>query len=349
MVNIPEQLQQAANAFLHAGSSEQAAACYLKLSSYYAATGEVDKAMDVVEFFYENLQPRNSPHRIQLCRQAMASGCSKEEAMHFIGDMEQQLLNLHQNSILRYLDQATFYRLLSSLRCRTFSDGECIARSGEKASDLYIVACGGLLPKVQDSNDCWHDMAIIGSGGISGETAFFTGQKIRTADLVAVGTTQICMLCYDVLKALLAQSPVFEAELKKQYAAHMPERQLATTPFFSPLPAEERRAIAEQLELVHCAAGTTLFTFGEQTKLGLYVVVAGWLSVNTMVNGDEQYLYTANPGHLLGEKGFLERSRQYTIRAVSDAQLLYWPEEACQEYMQYHDDFRYMLAERALQ
>jgi len=129
---------------------------------------------------------------------------------------------------------------------------------------------------------------------------------------------------------------------------HAPERQLAFTPFFRNIAAQDRRHIAQEMELICVPAGTTLFSMDERKELDLYVVHAGWLSVNTVINGRERLLYTAKRHNLLGELGLLENRRKITVRTISDVQLLRWPEERYRQYYQDNEWLRFNLADRLL-
>ncbi len=345
--NDPEYLRMAADISLQAGLREQAAEQYLKLAHRYAENSDIAAADNAISH-YEKLRPQAEHHRRKLYFLSRANGVSPGEAMALLDEQDRALFALREHTLFQNMDTQTFDTLLSSLQRRCVADGERVIEKGEHADALFIVASGALRPVIEDNDNERYMLALIGEGEVCGETPFLTGQQQRTADVYAAGDTVLYVLPYRELATLVEQAPYFRKQLQQNYRLHAPERQLAMTPFFRHYLEEERRYIAAQMEIVHVAGGETLFSFGDRAPLDIFVVLSGWLGVNTVVNGREHYLCTAKRGHIIGELGLLENMRKYTVRTVSDVTLLRWPEAAVRDYFLQHESFRHQLADRLL-
>ncbi len=319
-------MKMAASVYQKMGHREQAAACYLRLAELYAgkkAFASLAKTLD----HWQALQPANvTTTRRELYHFCRQHGCTLAEGLGVLEAGERIVCFLHEHPAFRELHDHAFAELMDALSPITLSDGECIARYGEEADCLFLVITGALLPVVEGSDGTRHAMASSGPATIIGEVPFLTGEGKRTADLYAQGTTTLYTLAYHRLARLIEKYPVIRQCLEYQHRIYLPERILSETPFFRHYTTAQRRRIASQMTLLNVAADTTLFEHGVRDELDLYVVVSGWFSVSVPVNGSLRHLYTAHAGDLLGELGVLQNVRRLTVRAVSEGQLLCWPE-----------------------
>jgi predicted acylesterase/phospholipase RssA/CRP-like cAMP-binding protein len=97
---------------------------------------------------------------------------------------------------------------------------------------------------------------------------------------------------------------------------------LASIPLFAPLDEMTRLQLAEQLELVHAAAGDVVIAQGEPGD-GLYLLLSGRLRVSVAAGGTERVLYDLARGAIVGEIALLsDMPRSATVRAVRDSELL---------------------------
>ncbi len=341
-------LRAAADIHRQAGLDAQAGEHYLHLARKLIERGEHAQAHHAWQDSRKGHGDGEQTTRRELYRLCRSHRGSVDDALPFLGEEDRILFSLREQSPFQCLGDRAFDELLSRFRVERFADGERVAENGEPADRLFIVVTGGLRPVIEEDDGHRYEMAIVGPGGISGETPFITGIRQRTGDLYAVGSTCLYTLDYQFLEGFLERNPCFREALELQYRAHAPERQLGRTPFFRHCGPEERREIATQMEWVHLDAGETLFQVGERHALDLYVVVAGWLSVNTVVEGRERYLHTAKRGNVLGDLGLLENIRKTTVRSVSSAELLRWPEEAYRAHYLRSEWLRHMLADRLL-
>jgi CRP-like cAMP-binding protein len=260
---------------------------------------------------------------------------------------DQLKVSLRDHDLFALISDHAFDDLLPHIQVQTYQDGDMIARSGDVADALYLIAKGGILPHVDDYDQSY-DLSLIGAGGICGEVPFLTGGEERTADLKAVGSTELAVIPYDTLKTLTATYPKVMHELDGFYQAHVLERQLALTQFFDVLTDQERKEVSQQLETVHLKGGENLFVQGESSPLDVYVVRSGWVAVNVDINGREHLMYTAKNGNVLGDGGVLENVRRLSARAVSETIVMRWSEAQYRAFYGAHDDLRYRVADRML-
>lgn len=72
---------------------------------------------------------------------------------------------------------------------KTYNDGECIAREGEKGNCMYIVQQGNVAVVTgQDAKEV--ELSILGPGDVFGEMSLFTGAP-RSATVRAKGSARV--------------------------------------------------------------------------------------------------------------------------------------------------------------
>ncbi len=105
----------------------------------------------------------------------------------------------------------------------------------------------------------------------------------------------------------------------------MPTRSelLANIPLFALLDTQERKALAERLDDVRFAAGTSLFTAGDPGE-SMYVLVSGEVEVFFRNNtGQHILLETVTAGHFIGEISLLDGgSRSASAVATTDVEAI---------------------------
>ncbi|MDQ6979557.1 MAG: cyclic nucleotide-binding domain-containing protein [Mariprofundaceae bacterium] len=329
------------------GDAETSADWYAHAARFYVDKKNIGQAVLMIKH-YQRLRP----HEQRLCRQLYS--CCRHECSNnsspclpLLADDDQLKVSLRHHNLFALISDHAFDDLLPQIQVKTYQDGELIARSGDTADALYLIAKGGILPHVDDYDQAY-DLSPIVEGGVCGEVPFLTGGEERTADLIAIGVTELAVVPYDVLKNITASYPKVMCELDAFYQGHVLERQLALTQFFDVLTDEERHEVSAQLETVHLSGGENLFTQDESTPLDMYVVRSGWLAVNVNINGYEHLVYTAKCGNVLGDIGVLEKVRRFSVRAVSESIVMRWPEAKYRAFYAAHDDLRYRVADRML-
>ncbi|MEQ1771729.1 MAG: cyclic nucleotide-binding domain-containing protein [Devosia sp.] len=102
-------------------------------------------------------------------------------------------------------------------KARRLSAGEILFRSGDKASELYVVHSGRYRIVDRDIE--------FGSGQLMGELGFLSPDNLRTATLECVVPGEVGVVTYFDLKQLFFQNPKFGFYLMKLIAARLFENE----------------------------------------------------------------------------------------------------------------------------
>jgi len=328
------------------GDAETSADWYAHAARFYIDQKNIGQPVVMMKH-YQRLRPDEK----RLCRKLFrcCNNCTQNSSpcLPLLAADDQLKVSLRDHDIFALISDHAFDDLLPHIQLQSYQDGDIIARSGDAADVLYLIAKGAILPHVDDFDQAY-DLSPTLEGGVCGEVPFLTGGEVRTADLVAIGDTELAVIPYDILKKLTVTYPKVMRELDRFYQAHVLERQLALTQFFDVLTDKERIEICSQLETVRLKGGEYLFTQGDTSPLDMYVVRSGWLPVNVNINGREHLMYTAKNGNVLGDVGVLENVRGFSVRAVSESIVMRWPEAKYRAFYAAHDDLRYRVADRML-
>ncbi len=301
-----------------------AAKCYAHAARFYVTQNNIGQAVVMMKH-YQAIHP----HEKRLCRQLFlcCKNCNQNDSPCFplLPTNDKIRVSLHNHDLFSLISDHAFNDLLPSIEIKYFKDGDVIAQDGEKAVALYLVAKGGVLPRLIEP-ESQHDLSIIHAGGICGEVPFMTGGEERTADLIAVGATILALIPYTAMATLIKTYPKVRIALDTFYQKHLLERQLACTSFFDILQEDARKKICKELHTIHLKAGDVLFVEDATTPLDVFIVRSGWLSVNVLIDGQETLIYTAKNSHVLGDTGLLAKKRYFTVRAISDVVIMHWLE-----------------------
>ncbi len=339
--------QLAADMSKKVGADEQAAQHYANIARICIEQGKIQQGMHAISEYY-TLCPRGTMIGRELYHLCRTKDLSTEVSLPFLHQQDRLTFVFHENPMFRHVDSDSFTSLLTSLKRVCFNDGDVVVRQGDEADVIFIVVKGALQPWVEEDDGTRYGLILTEAGGVVGETPFLIGTKERTADLIAIDETEVYTLSYQALHSITDQYPSVKAHLQNYYDSHLAERQVAQSPFFRELSVTERRDIAEKMTVVKLAGGETLCTVGEHHALNFYIVILGWLSINTVTKNRESLLYTAKAHSVVGELGILENRRKVTVRAISDVQLLCWSEEDYRAYYRTHESLRHQLTDRLL-
>jgi len=323
-----------------------AAKCYAHAARFYVDQNNIGQAVVMMKH-YQAIYP----HEKRLCRLLFrcCKNCNANNApcLPLLPANDKIRVSLHNHDLFSLISDHAFNDLLPSIEIKCFEDADMIAHDGEKAVALYLVAKGGVLPRLIETEQ-HRDLSIIHAGGVCGEVPFMTGGEERTADLIAVGTTILALIPYTAMAELIKTYPKVRTALDTFYQKHLLERQLACTSFFDVLQEDERKRICKELQTIHLKAGDVLFLEDSTTPLDVFIVRSGWLSVNVSIHGQETLIYTAKNSHVLGDTGVLAKKRYFTVRAISDVIIMRWREADYQRCYQQHESLRERVADRMI-
>jgi CRP/FNR family cyclic AMP-dependent transcriptional regulator len=101
------------------------------------------------------------------------------------------------------VSDAQWSRFKSHCEVRRFNDGEAVVRAGQVDRALWMLSAGDLLIQVPGQERSQR----VGSGTVLGEVAFFDGAP-RSADVTAVGRTELLVLTYQNFERLADADPL---------------------------------------------------------------------------------------------------------------------------------------------
>lgn len=310
---------RAAQSYQKAELIDEAARWYLNAATRYATEHFSTQAFATIRL-YRNLKPDDTKGPKSIYHLLRSQGETGEDILPLLSSKDQAAHKLRPNDLFACFDDKTFDNLLENMNYIKLYDGQKLTNMGDTASSLFFVLSGKVAGYVTLNRTKSH-LGTVEAGDICGEVAYFTGGN-RTTDMVAVGTTEVMELPYIMLDALKHKSPDLEGHLEQLYRNRMLVTQLSIASVFGEVPIELRQKIALKMTSVKLAAGQTLTKSGE-TSMDCYLVRAGKIAINLIINGSERLLKTLETGGVLGEISVaVGGKRTATTRAVTDCILM---------------------------
>jgi small-conductance mechanosensitive channel/CRP-like cAMP-binding protein len=96
-------------------------------------------------------------------------------------------------------------RLAESCEAKIFSQNEPIVRKGQEGRSMFVIHRGSVEIKITE-NDVQKTLATLPEGSIFGEMGLFTGEP-RSANVIAVGETEVLEIKHTALKPILTDNP----------------------------------------------------------------------------------------------------------------------------------------------
>jgi len=326
---------QTARSYREAGMNDEAASWYYKIAQIYADMGIGVQSVALLRI-YRDLRPDDIESCRLMFRQCRTQTTNPEELLDMLSDDDQAFYSMHYGDIFSVLDDASFDSLLDDIEVRELKIGERLARTGDPADSLFLIAEGAVQVWMPQGGKLI-SLGQISSGGVCGEIQLFTGGQRRASDLIACLPSRVIEVSYALLNRLHRQNEEIGKRIDGLYRRHLLERQIALTPFFCDLDAKLRQKIAREMEIIAIQTNEILFRQGDHSK-DLYMVCSGTLSVYVRALGEEKLIKTLHAGATVGEVSVLIRNgtRNATVRASTPCTLMRWNSEDYQR--SYADD-----------
>ena len=310
---------RAAQSYQKADLIDEAARWYLETASRCANKQYSSQAFATLRL-YRNLKPDDHKGPKRIYHILRSQGETGEDILTLLSSKDQAAIKLQPNDLFACFDDKTFDNLLENMDYIKLYDGQKLTNMGDTASSLFFVISGQIEGYVTLNHKKTH-LGTVEAGDICGEVAYFTGGN-RTTDMIAKGTTEVMELPFLMLDALKHKSPDLEKHLESLYCSRMLVTQLSIASVFEAVPIELRQKIASKMTSVKLPAGQTLLK-SDESSLDCYLVRAGKLAINLMINGSERLLKTVETGGILGEMAVaVGGKRTATTRAVTDCILM---------------------------
>jgi len=340
--------QMAAQLSKQAGLPNQAAQCFGYGARALAIQRKIPEAINMMkqyaDYHYEKNDKCPSRYFFRVCRAADGIDCA---LCHDQPDSVCQLLREHP--FWGTLPDHLLDILLQSARISQYDAGAYIAKEGDEADMVYLVAQGSVDPCFDEGLDNQTTESIV-VGDIFGELPFYQhddhlhqGLTQHVYSFVAVVDCKIIEIPFPTLKKLCNQFPPLEKWMKEQYISHVFEHMLTNIPFFSHLKANVIHQISREMQLIHLVSGTTVYQQRETDNLDMFILKSGWVSLNYEWNNREYHICTLKAGDVFGELALLQGVRRVTARAITDVELIRWSEAEFKRIYSGHDDLLYLI------
>jgi len=190
---------------------------------------------------------------------------------------------------------SAFRVAMSEIEHRKLPEGAEVVRQGERGDALFVVIRG----EVEVLRD-GHTLAVLGAGSFFGELSLFL-DKPRSASVVTRQATELFVLTRAQVESVAAEDADLSEGLATFARRRLLANVLATSPIFSPFPADEKRRFLSSFETRLVPAGQTVIHESGGSP-GLFVIVEGQVQV-TKADEQEDPVVVAHlgPGDVFGE------------------------------------------------
>lgn len=259
-----------------------------------------------------------------------------EDRLYHILKNNQLFSNIHDHEVLTKIRQLTGI-------C-TLEDGEVLVHMADEAREMYYVIAGSLEASMTFDNR--RDLlGHVHTGEFCGEITYFTGGR-RTAELVAVGEVHLLVMPFANLAKLQLILPRLKGHMEQLYRERILLKQLALAPMFSILDALTWKFVAQHMSHIELHAGTSLFEYAEKSS-DVYLVRAGHLNINVVINGEELPLKSVSRGEVIGEMAIVNHGRrEMTVRAITRCSLMILKEKYYQDIFNNDLELQWFLSQR---
>jgi len=206
-------------ALMHADISEKSGSLVDEAAEAYACAARLSIDMchwqdaSAAMAGYYRLRPDGRMLGRELFRLARATDATLAEAISLLHEYDCAAFVMHEHPLFASLSERMFDEIFTSLQPKSLHDGDFLVRKGDAAKHLFIITEGSLEPWVEEDDGTFKPMACMNTGSVTGETPFLTGTSERTADLKAVGRTQVYLLSYQVLHTLIEHQPAIRHQM----------------------------------------------------------------------------------------------------------------------------------------
>jgi glutaminase len=128
------------------------------------------------------------------------------------GSVAPPAVGLADHQMCQGLDEASLAHLEGLLERRSFADGETLVRTGDAASEIFLLTSGEVTVTVHRHDGAPHRMATLSAGMVFGELATI-GRSVRSADVTAEGAVEVRILSTATLDDLGHARPALQAAL----------------------------------------------------------------------------------------------------------------------------------------
>lgn len=291
---------------------------FLEAARRYALQNYPVQAMAALRLYREMMPGEHAGPReiFRICR---GQDGMRSDFVDMLGERDRAGYRMRGEDLFSGMDDELFDRMLDRMKYRAVQKGEQLLHMGDSANSLFLLTSGSM-HCFMDIGGKRRQLGSVQPGEIYGEISYFTGGR-RTAEVVADSDCEVLELPYEALDDFSKHAPELHDRIEQLYRRRMLDKQLAIAPVFGELPMEQRKRLAAGMMPLELKAGVTLFNEND-TNGDVYMLRQGRISLNVMVDGEEQQLKMVETGALVGEMAVMVGWRTATARLMTDCKLM---------------------------
>ncbi len=227
--------------------------------------------------------------------------------------------------------------------------GDVLVRQDEPATDLYLILRGRVGVHVARRDREPMLVEEIGPGGVTGEMALLSGERLGTT-VVAIEPTDAARLARADFEHLAAKHPRALRQFLERILPRLQRNELlqVLTEVFGAFDMHELAGIEPHLKWLYLPGGQELFRAGDAGE-DIFIVINGRLRVVAHeADGSERVLEEVGRCGMVGEVALLTgEPRAATIHAVRDTDLLRLSRETFDQLVEHHPRAMMQIAREA--
>ncbi len=250
--------------------------------------------------------------------------------------------------VLGFLPPDVQAQVLERVEHTRFSFGQTIIAAGAPVDALHVLLEGrARMVKVGDNGD-EVSLGTLRAGESFGEIGLLEAGT-HPATVRASSDVEVLRLDRAVLTELVAARPeireYFELQARHRHLQHF-LRQFST---LSRLPPEALADLLRDLEPVEVRAGETIFSDGDPPG-PMFIIEEGRCRMHIGVDGRRRNIAFLRKGEFFGEQSVIRNEpREGTVEAVTPTRLLRLTQEAYEQLLERHPDFRREIEDQLAQ
>ena len=251
------------------------------------------------------------------------------------------LRQLRRLPLVAALDDDVWSRILPHIFVKKLNDGEVLFRAGTSTENLYLVVEGELqlLFNLDEENEGLELQTRV-VGDTAGDFAVINGD-LHIVTARSKGRSRLACFPREALELLSNIAPEILAHVYDNASQLSQQVMMARVycQLFGDIEPTRLKYLLQESQLQHVETGEILFRENDAPE-GLYVVIAGRLSVDTTDNaGNVVKLAVVHSGDTIGEYALLTDSRRYaTVYATRESMVAMLPREQFNEHIMTEPD-----------
>jgi CRP-like cAMP-binding protein len=233
-----------------------------------------------------------------------------------------------ESPFLSHLDKEGLWHIASEAPLEHAPKDAVLISKGSRFTSMYLVVSGWVVVKTPHGTSSL-TVGCFGPGECVGENGYFADEA-RTADVVALGDTELFVLSKSLVDTVTQSLPLARRALLQFYKKRVAHAVLSQSPIFGWFSPEAREAIVKSSHIRVFTLGETLIKEGVVSK-NMYLVKSGTAEVYT--EGHQVIAHVAS-GDFVGDISALKNiPATATVETLGTLEALEIPGSVLQELL----------------